>query len=55
MWSDGRCYRVRTPPEECQDWFLLDAQNGEQTVIVGDGKKVENLLYLVCVSEMEKR
>ena len=55
MWGDGRCYRVKTPPNECEGLFVLDTQNGEKSVIVGDGENVESLLYLVCVSEMEER
>jgi len=54
MWGDGRCYQVKTPPEECEDGYNLMRKDGEkETLRVGDDQKVEDLLEVVCTSDLQ--
>ena len=49
MWEDGRCYEVKTPPEDCEGRYDLQRKDGmEGTLIVGDEEKIENLLEVAC-------
>jgi len=49
MWEDGRCYDVKTPPEDCEEGYDLQRKDGmEGPVMVGYGEKVENLLEVAC-------
>jgi len=57
MWSDGKCYEYKTPPEDCDGMYVLVPKNESEseTVTVEDGENVEDLLILACVEEYENR
>ena len=50
MWEDGRCYKVRTPPEDCEGMYDIKTKNELQTVNVDEEEKVEDLLFVDCIT-----
>jgi len=54
MWQDGRCYEVLTPPEDCKDEYDIKTKNGTETVNIGEGERVEDLLVVDCITHDEK-
>ena len=54
MWEDGRCYKVSTPPEDCEGMYDIKTKNDLQTVNVGEEEKVEDLLFVDCITFDEK-
>lgn len=54
MWDDGRCYEVKTAPEECEDIYELITITGEETVTVDEGENVEDIVFIDCISKEDR-
>jgi len=54
MWEDGRCYEIKTPPEDCEDMYDIKTKNETETVYVGEEENLEDLLVIECITYDEK-
>ena len=54
MWEDGRCYEIKTPPEDCEDMYDIKTKNETETVTVSEEENLEDLLVIDCITFDEK-
>ena len=50
MWEDGRCYEIKTSPEDCEDMYDIKTKNETETVTVGEEENLEDLLVIDCIT-----
>ena len=50
MWEDGRCYEIKTPPEDCEDMYDIKTKNETEAVTVSEEENLEDLLVIDCIT-----